>query len=123
MENLYIAQQAQTPMLHFNPANGILEISGYSQPQNASIFYEPAMNWLDNYLRQNPKHITLQIKLEQFDIESSKFLFEFIFKLSLKKRSKSVVIWHYGDQIMQEAGEDLSLMLGVPFKFVAINIP
>lgn len=122
MEDLYIAQEALTPLLHFNPANGVLEISGYSQPQNASIFYEPAMKWLDNYLQQNPKQITLQIKLEQFDIESSKFLFEFILKLSEKKRCKSLVIWYYQDQIMQEAGEDLSLMLGVPFKFVAINI-
>lgn len=122
MENLYIAQESLTPMLNFDYESGILEISGYSQPQNAIIFYKPAMKWLVGYLKTSPKHTTLHVKLEQFDIESSKFLFAFISKLATKKKRKSVVRWYYADQVMQEAGEDMSLMLGVPFEFVAINI-
>lgn len=122
MENLYIAQESLTPMLNFDYESGVLEICGYSQPQNAVIFYKPAMKWLIGYLKKSPKYTILHVKLEQFDIESSKFLFAFIHKLASKRKKKSIVRWYYTNRIMQEAGEDMSLMLGVPFEFVAINI-
>ena len=49
MTSLVIEGTDLTPSVRFHPGKKEFEISGESRPENVRKFYEPVMEWMDEY--------------------------------------------------------------------------
>lgn len=125
MEVMKIAGTDDTPNIILDAANDIFEISGRSLPEDVAAFYNPIIEWMDQY-NQNPKAKTIfNFKLIYFNTASSKMLLDILMKLEdLQKLGKNVLVkWHYpeDDEDMKEAGEEYADIVDVPFEQISIS--
>lgn len=123
MATLVIAGTEDTPHVILDAENAKYEISGRSLPEDVTSFYKPVFEWLANV--NGVSKIDFNIKLEYFNTASSKILLDIFSKLEgLKENGVDVtIIWNYSsdDEDMQEAGEEYSELVEVPFKLVAFD--
>ena len=125
METLKIEATPETPAVLMDKKNGIFEIQGKSFPEEARSFYQPVLNWLEQYGTNPNEQTSLDINLEYYNTSSSKMLLEVFKRIkSLHKNGSSVEIrWHYpeDDEDMLEAGEDYEEILQIPFKYISFE--
>jgi hypothetical protein len=122
MEPISIEGTFKTPSVKFDSNQGLLEITGRSNPENSSDFYKPLINWLLEYTQRPRDKTIVNIQLEYFNTSSSKYILEIFKKLeAIYKSNHDVLInWYYEeDESMLEAGEDYKFMIHLPFKMIA----
>ena len=115
-----------TPTVILDKENNIFEISGRSLPEDVVVFYKPILEWLDEY-KNDPLDLTVfNFKLEYFNTASSKLLLDVLLKLEdINNDGHEVLVkWHYpdDDEDMEEAGEEYSDIVDVPFEQVPYSI-
>ena len=77
MENLAIQGTKYTPDISLDADRNVLDVKGYSYPENAVAFYAPVLEWLDTYLeRENPRSVEVNLELIYFNSSSSKILLD-----------------------------------------------
>lgn len=122
METLIIAATEDTPAVKLDSASGVYELVGRSLPEDVTTFYKPVFDWLAG--AGSIATMKFDVKLEYFNTASSKVILDIFSKLEgLKEDGVDVSInWHYAedDEDMQEAGEEYSELVEVPFKLVAV---
>jgi hypothetical protein len=126
MEVIKIKGSDDTPTVILDAENGIFEISGRSLPEDVAAFYEPIIDWLDEYAENpNPKTV-FDFKLEYFNTASSKLLLDVLLKLEdmVNNDHEVLVRWHYpdDDEDMEEAGEEYADIVDVPFEQVSYSV-
>ncbi|HYG40658.1 MAG TPA: DUF1987 domain-containing protein [Cytophagales bacterium] len=117
MEILNLEGAEDTPKIILDKNNGIFEISGRSLPEDSAEFYRPILEWLGKYgASPNPK-TSFVFKLEYFNTASSKLILDILSKL--EDIPGMSVMWYYNedDEDMQEAGEEFSELVEIPFEF------
>ncbi|HHP7241174.1 MAG TPA: DUF1987 domain-containing protein [Cyclobacteriaceae bacterium] len=123
MEKIFIEPTKVTPLINFDPDEGLLELKGRSSPENAVQFYSKLLDNLDKY--DSKDSLVANIAFEYFNTSSSKCLFDVFKRLSkLSDEGKDIVInWYYeeGDDDMMEAGEDYSDLLDLDFNFMELE--
>ncbi len=124
MKTIKIEAKEDTPMIVFDPENNIFEISGRSLPEDASLFYEPILDWLKEYAKAPNKLTELHIKMNYFNTASSKLLLDILMILEemVENGHESKIKWFYAedDEDMEEAGEEYSELIEVPFELISI---
>ncbi len=125
MDSLILTPTGNTPYINFDASKGILDLKGRSTPENSIEFYEPIMNWLDTYMKQPNGTTCVNVTFEYFNTSSSKCILDIFRRIAvLHKNGNEVVInWFFeeDDEDMQEAGEDYSDILGVPFNIQQVK--
>ena len=125
METIKIQGTEDTPRIILDAENEIMEISGRSLPEDVSAFYEPVLNWLNEYAENPNKKTIFNFKLTYFNTASSKLLLDILMKLEeMHERNNDVLIrWHYpeDDEDMEEAGEEYADIVDVPFEQVSYS--
>lgn len=125
MEKVVIEPTRITPMVNFDPDEGLLEMKGRSSPENSIQFYQRILDSLDEYCVSGGDEFTANIAFEYFNTSSSKCLFDVFKRLSkIENSGKRITInWYYeeGDDDMMEAGEDYSDLLDLNFNFHEIE--
>lgn len=126
METIKIMGTDDTPTVILDAQNEIFEISGRSLPEDVTAFYDPILQWLDDYSASpNPKTI-FTFKLVYFNTASSKLLLDILMKLEqLKEEGHDVLVrWYYpeDDEDMQEAGEEYADIVDVPFEQIGYTL-
>ncbi|MBB6462795.1 DUF1987 domain-containing protein [Flammeovirga kamogawensis] len=111
MDKLFIKKKEFVPEVNFEPAKGLLEISGQSYHEYTAEFFEPLFEWVGKYLEESGHDITLNYKMTYFNTASSKSFFQIIEMLQAYEESgkgKAIVNWYYkkDDEDMLETGED-----------------
>ena len=123
METIKIQGTEDTPKIILDAGNDIMEISGRSLPEDVSSFYEPVLNWLNEYAENPKKKTVFNFKLTYFNTASSKLLLDILMKLEeMHEKGQDVLIrWHFpeDDEDMAEAGEEYADIVDVPFEQVA----
>jgi len=122
ISSIKIEGQEDTPKIIFDPENDIFEISGRSLPEDAALFYEPILAWLKEY-SQNPNAKTeMHVKLNYFNTASSKLLLDLLMVLEdmTEEDHDCMIKWFYDeeDEDMEEAGEEYSELIEVPFELL-----
>ena len=125
MEKVFIEPTRTTPMIKFDPDEGLLEMKGRSSPENSIQFYQKILDSIDEYSKHGSGELTANIAFEYFNTSSSKCLFD-VFKRvrKIEDSGREVTInWFYeeGDDDMMEAGEDYSDLLDLDFNFREIE--
>lgn len=116
---IQINRSDRYPDILLDKENGVFEIRGVSLPQNGKEFYQPVLDFLDEYI-QDPNLIThFVFNLRFFNISSSKMILFILYKLKeLTDKEKTVLVtWCYDDDDILEAGQDFAHMVDVPFQF------
>ncbi len=125
MENLYIKATDSTPYVNFNSETGVFLLEGKSVPENAHEFYQTILNWLDEYVENPHENTVVSLKLDYFNIVSSKRILYILYKLNelIEKGYKVNLEWFYheDEDDMLEVGQDFAFMVKIPFKFTEYN--
>ena len=72
METFLTSATDTTPFLQMNARLGKFVIEGKSIPSDAEGFYGPVLDWLKEYVDKPNAETTLLLKLDYFNIASSK---------------------------------------------------
>ena len=108
MENLIIQEDEYTPLVELKK-EGVLNFKGKSYSENTFKFYEPIMDWINEYFSSDtPEDTVVNIELMYFNSSSSRVLFD-IFNIFEKniKTSHISINWIYDkeDESSMEDGE------------------
>jgi hypothetical protein len=122
MEELAIMGTPKTPAVRSDSNQGLLEITGRSNPENTIEVFKPIVNWVEEYVQNPLEETTINIQLEHFNTSSSKSLIGILKRLeALKKEGRSIVVnWYYDadDEDILEAGENFESVVEIPFKMI-----
>ncbi len=125
MEKLFIAKTDDTPEVDFNPETKEMKMTGRSLPEDVTTFYQPLLDWLDE-LEETPSGPNkFIVNLEYFNTASSKLILDILMRLEdihTGGSNEIEIIWNYDerDTDMEEAAEEYSELVEVPFRIVAI---
>jgi hypothetical protein len=125
METIKIAGTEDTPSVTLDTGSQLFEISGRSLPEDVAAFYNPVLDWLDNYSANPLAKTVFNFKLTYFNTASSKMILDVMMKLeSLHEGGKEVLVkWYYpeDDEDMKEAGAEYADIVDIPFEQVGYN--
>lgn len=117
MNTLSLEGTEDTPKIILDKDNGIFEISGRSLPEDSAEFFQPVLDWLEAYENNANGETIFNFKLEYFNTASSKLILDILSKL--EEIEGTVIHWyfHEDDEDMEEAGEEFSELVELPFEF------
>lgn len=117
MEIINLEGTEDTPKIILDKGNGIFEISGRSLPEDSAEFYRPIIEWLERYATAPNSKTNFVFKLEYFNTASSKLILDILSRL--EDIAGITIHWyfHEDDEDMQEAGEEFSELVEIPFEF------
>jgi hypothetical protein len=123
MDSLHIPATKATPEILFDPKTESFTITGRSIPADAADFYLPLDRWVEKFVPiQKSDSITIDIKLDHLNTGSVRSLLAILAKIiKLREQQVNVMInWHHDmdDEDMVDKGEEMSLILEHPFRFV-----
>ena len=126
MENFYLKETAKTPKIMADPTTGIIEIKGRSMPEDGPRFFGQFTQWLTTYQMFAPESTEVSFFLDYFNTSSSKCILDLFRQLEAIVQAGNTsgrVIWKFieEDEDMEEAGEDYSSIVDVPFDLQEIN--
>ena len=99
MQTINIPGSDDTPLVVLDAENNNFEISGRSLPEDVVAFYDPILDWLQNYSENPLEKTTFDFKLEYFNTASSKMLLDVLLKLEdMHDDGNEVLVrWHFPD--------------------------
>jgi hypothetical protein len=117
MQIINLEGTEDTPKIILDKNNGIFEVSGRSLPEDSAEFYQPILEWLEEYKANANSTTDFVFKLEYFNTASSKLILDLLSQL--EEIENVTVQWYYheDDEDMQEAGEEFSELVELPFEF------
>jgi len=126
MEVLFIKPTEDNPMIKLDPREGVMIFLGNSMPENARLFYDPVIFWLDEYNNNPHPKTTFSFHLKVISSSSTKIFFDILNKIDElyeSGRSEVNVLWHYTvyDDEIHEIGMDYKDSMNVPFELVLID--
>jgi hypothetical protein len=123
MEALDIRATNDTPKVLLDPENNLFEISGRSLPEDVVSFYQPVLDWLDEYKTEPLDSTEFVFKYVYFNTATSKLIQDILMRLEeIKQSGKEVqVMWFYeqDDEDMLDLGEEFSENVEIPFEIIA----
>jgi SiaC family regulatory phosphoprotein len=117
LEAIYLDGTEDTPKIVLDKGNNLFEISGRSLPEDAAEFYQPILDWLEKYQGQENSKTNFMFKLEYFNTASSKLILDILSKLEEIEGASVTWYYHEDDEDMEEAGEEFSELVDIPFDF------
>jgi hypothetical protein len=125
MEVINIKGTEDTPSVILDKDNGIFEISGRSLPEDVNMFFEPIMDWIDEYAEEPLPVTVFDFKLEYFNTASSKVILDILLKFEeiIESGKEVLVKWHYheDEEDMLEAGEEYADIVEIPFEYIVLE--
>ena len=122
MEKLILKKTNNTPGIDFDPVSGMMRIEGRSIPENPGDFFDPLIEWLEEYYKTPATVTHYDMNLEYVNSGSSKYLLG-MFRILKKKHDegkKCVISWYYeeDDEAIFSLGEHYKNTIKVPFNLI-----
>ena len=125
MKDLKIEKTKYTLDIDFEANTGILKMSGSSYPENAIDFYKPIIEWIESFIKNEKKPITLNFRLNYLNTSSTKCILD-IFELleEYNEKNEVVVNWYYeeDDEDILETGEEMGEDMEIPMNFIPVKV-
>jgi hypothetical protein len=121
LDDLYIKGTRKTPAVTLD-VSGKIKIEGRCIPEDASLFFNEILNWIDDYIASNPPKTEVDIAFEYLNSGTSKFILQILKKLSDFSRNgmELTINWYYeeGDDDIMERGEYYSSILDAKINYI-----
>jgi len=101
-----IKSTRNTPYIHLDKENCLLEIKGMSYPEHPEYFYKPVIEEINGCLHYlQDEDVTINIILEMMNSTSQKYIL-FMIKDFVNSPNNIIVNWYYeeDDEDMEEEG-------------------
>jgi len=127
VEPFIVEQTKSTPLVAFNAESRMLIIKGQSYPENSFKFYEPILQWLDDFftMDRDDRLISLEVSLPYINTSSSKCMLMLLEKFEeAKEDGKNIVVNWYYDQDNEselECAEDFKEFVELKFNLIAMQ--
>ena len=125
MEIIKIEPKDLLPGVILNKNSNTFRMYGTSCPMETEEFYEPIINWMNNYLRNPLSETVFEIFFSYFDTSSSKYLLHIFYKLEdLQDAGYDVhVKWFYAedDDDMLEEAEEFENTVYLDFEIIPVE--
>ncbi len=124
MEKEFIIKAAdKTPSVTFDSKSGLMQIHGYSLPENSFEFYDPIINWLDKYTEAPNEKTVFDFRLVVLNTSSSKMILDIFRKINKMvelNNSEVTVVWYYeiDDEDIHEIALQYQDICKAPFKII-----
>lgn len=109
MDKVFIDGTQYTPEITLDPA-GIIKFSGKSYPENTFDFYQPVIDWLEEYFSTDtPAKTLVNMEIVYFNSSSSKLFFDMFDLMEEASTDHALEVnWIFDpeNESAQEAGED-----------------
>ena len=129
MDPLHWNATANTPEAHCDPQKGQVRLAGQSYPENAVAFYQPLLQWTQDFLQlegHTQQSLVVDIDISYFNSSTSRAL-QLLFETldAAAANGHDVVInWHHHEdnEMSEEYGEDFQEdMTEVTFNILAYD--
>jgi hypothetical protein len=123
IQSIFIAGTPDTPQIDFNIEKGTYAMEGISIPENTTVFYEPLIVWISEFLDQQKKEFELKMFLHYYNTSSNISLINFLTKIQTHTNSSlCTILWCYekDDEDMMYKGEELADITSLKFQYQAI---
>jgi hypothetical protein len=110
------------PSITLDKSDATFEIAGASFPEDAKDFYNPVLDWIDNYAGDPLDKLDVCFKLTYYNTSSSKIIHTIFekFEKIYEKGAKLKIKWYYeeDDEDMYEAGLGYKDRIEIPFELI-----
>lgn len=121
MDNLNIEGTQSTPSIRTDWEAGIVDMRGDSYPENSFELFSPLLAWIDAYLRDAGRKLTLNLHLLYLNTSSVKAMMDVFDLLEEAHRDGRLVEvnWYYDEQnervaeLAEEFKEDCSFAFNI----------
>ena len=122
MDIINLEEQEATPRVALDPTNGTLFFSGKSFSDNIHNFYEPILEWVEEYCKNPAPNTVVEFDFEYFNTSASKVILRILKTLEVIhfKNESITVKWIFeeDDEDMQDSGEEYALASSIPFQII-----
>lgn len=100
MDNLKIESTQSTPSVFADARAGTVEMRGDSYPENSFELFSPVLQWVENFLREVERELTLNLHLLYLNTSSVKAMMDIFDLLEEAHRAGRTVAvnWYYDEQ-------------------------
>ncbi len=123
MEPLRIIPTVNSLDISLDAKTGLLSFSGRSIPEDSATFFNPVMDWVQEYSAHPAALTECNFKLEYFNSAARKCIMEIFRTLeAISKGGRSVkIIWQFdeNDDSMKETGEEYAELFKLKFEFIS----
>ena len=125
MKKITIEATPTTPYINLDPEAGLIEISGRSIPENASIFFEEFIEGLKEYANSPAKETVFRVSFEYCNTSSGHQLLRLsriLNDIHLENKSKVKFEWCHEetDEDMKEAGVGFKALVDFDFELIPL---
>lgn len=122
MDSIRLTGTDESPEVVLNPATAEFKFSGKSLPEDVKEFYNPILNWIEEYTKAPIDETVIEFKMEYFNSASSKQILDILERFAkINETGKAVKVkWLYieDDEDMAEAGESYGDIVDIPFEII-----
>jgi hypothetical protein len=122
MDRLDIEKTKSSPFVRLDPETGVLDIGGESYPENSHEFFEPIIDWVDQFIIESDTPITLRVTLAYMNTSSTKYMIDILDKLEeVHEQGREVSVQWYCDAANDRAMdtvEELKEDFTMPFEVI-----
>lgn len=123
-KEIYIKATDKSPSINFSAEKGFLQIHGRSLPENAIEFYNPILDWIDQYLESPNYKTVFEFRMTLLNTSSSKKFIDIFRKINhLVELDKSEVkvVWYHEeeDEDIEDIGIQYKEICKAEFKMIA----
>ena len=106
MNTLEIAQTPSTPEVRADSGEGRVFMAGDSYPENPFEFFQPIIDWIDEYLANDDRPLTFDLELVYLNTSSIRAMMDIFDRLEDSHRAgrQVSVLWSY-DPDNERVGE------------------
>ena len=123
MDAIYIDATDETPYVALDAEKKVFEFSGKSLPEDVVTFYQPIIDWLEEFGSNPGSDNVISFKMDYFNTASSKMILDILIKLEeIQEEHDCInVKWYFqeDDEDMEEAGEEYFEIVELPHELIA----
>lgn len=124
MENFSYKGNFNNPDVNLDAGKGIIEIKGKSIQEHTTEFYQPILEWIENYLQNPAEETNINLQMGYYNSSSKKYLLDLLEKFGpLHKSGKKVAFnWYYNEEDDEEedAGKLYGELSGLPVNLIVV---
>ena len=125
LENYSVDRGPDTLGVLCDAIKGEVNLEGSSYPEDAFAFFEPIGEWVESFLRDSGRTISIVCFIDYLNSSSSKSLFDLfdLVEQSLSSDASAGVTWRYArdDPDARMVGEEFAEDVSIPFTFEEIG--
>jgi hypothetical protein len=126
IHKIEIPQTKTTLGIVLDPDKHFFRFEGISYPSNPSTFFQPVIDWVDEYLSLfNNELISIEIYITYFNTSSSTYLYRIMEQFdAVHKKNKNVTIrWYYDEEEddVLESWNNLISELDLTFELIKVS--